>query len=172
MALPLDVVSVRVTACSLGAISAVEEAFWGRFGIFRGEILSVETHISMKTLVCGGYFLSQVIKRLIQTTNKNRKVGSAWINVMYHIERERHKFFMWKLKLRKITESRRRFYYDSQVTGITENFLVCLWVKIDWTGRSRIPILAGREGLFDGGKWYGRDHCNCTFFNFSRADLL
>ena len=74
---PLDVAPLRVTVCFLEAIQRCERGFLRKFFeegfvIFRREILSVETQLSMKSQVCGGDFSSQVIGRSILTTNDNK----------------------------------------------------------------------------------------------------
>ena len=60
--------------------------------IFRREILSVETQISMKTPVCSGDFLSQVIRRSIFTTSE-RCSGVVHVNKEHNTEkRDTHDF--------------------------------------------------------------------------------
>ena len=55
----------------------MEEAFWERFWIFRGEILSVEIQISMKSPICDGDFLPRAIRWSIHTTMIGRSIHTT-----------------------------------------------------------------------------------------------
>jgi len=47
MALPLDIISLRVTVCFLGTIGVVGEIFFRKVWVFREKILSAGAQISM-----------------------------------------------------------------------------------------------------------------------------
>ena len=57
----------------LGAIGIVLEAFLGRFWVLRGEILSVETQLSIKEPVYGGDSSPTAIGWSILTTSEIEK---------------------------------------------------------------------------------------------------
>ena len=75
MALPFDMVPLRVTVCFLGAIDVMAEAFLGRFWVkWEVNLECGLRSISMKVSICGGDFQLQVIRRSILTTSEHREV--------------------------------------------------------------------------------------------------
>ena len=86
---------LRVTICFFGAISAVKEAFWGKFFVLVRESWVVGTQLSTKAPVCGGDFLSRAIEWSILTINEIRKWGVCERDKIMHSTERGDRIFTW-----------------------------------------------------------------------------
>ena len=134
MSLPLNV--APLTARFLGTMVVLKENF---FWIFKGEILSARTQISMKAPFCGGYFLLWMIRRSIHTTNENMCLRCKYKISNTTDNRWRHDIFKWKLKSEKPWEGGGgKSTTTCRFTGIT--CMYWYFFELELNGRPKVSL--------------------------------
>ena len=168
MALPLDIASL--TTCFLEAIVNEEGEFFKKDFEFLGErswVYGLSSHRKHQ-------FVVEIFHRdrsKSQSAPQMREESGECVNKSNAQCRygETHDFLSENSNREKITERKRRFHYNSQVTRIIGNSLVCLSVTIDWKRRrTNNPFFCWRKMStyteLSAWRWMGcwLDLHNCT----------